>query len=352
MTVPIGNGGDQGKINVDVLQQTEQQQHRDQQRLEDEAARKINDEKKQQPEEGRGIASSNWHALPREVEKVIEKFAMMVGIQHALETSVATDRAGHVAHDEHAEPIADSAMASLHDSSMPNDQQSSIANVAEPGIGALPQSLIGVDAQQATVKHNHPGVGDASIPLTDRVADAVGQFDGADTSAIDGASTDGDNDQATSAKMERDQRLAAIAKQAADQDRGRDHDGIAPASLLQQLPTDQIIAQQPAQLPQQTPQQRFAKSSAERLAAIASAEQQPEGLKYNLKSWGGDQSVVVTGSAQSGYQARGSDRHVDRILKQYADASLPVSIEPSELDAPYSTGTSGATSSGNGKSIE
>jgi len=90
-------------------------------------------------------------------------------------------------------------------------------------------------------------------------------------------------------------------------------------------------------------------SSAQRNADVMNAiiaEQKntkPEGINYKLDSWGGDQSVQVTGSSQNGYTVQGSDAQVQQVLRKHADASLAVSLESDDsmdVFVPTSTGTS------------
>lgn len=60
-----------------------------------------------------------------------------------------------------------------------------------------------------------------------------------------------------------------------------------------------------------------------------------EGIRYNLNSWGQNQSVQIVGSNQTGYTLRPSDEHVQQVLEQHKDDTLSISIE----NAPDASGT-------------
>jgi hypothetical protein len=77
------------------------------------------------------------------------------------------------------------------------------------------------------------------------------------------------------------------------------------------------------------PKQPSTGSSSKRPAQRATPAHQanaPEGVKYNLRSWGENKSVEILGSAQKGYTLHASDREVEQALVDHMDGALPDNV--------------------------
>jgi hypothetical protein len=76
----------------------------------------------------------------------------------------------------------------------------------------------------------------------------------------------------------------------------------------------------PSQTQQAMEQQRKALSTQDGAGST-------EGVRYNLDSWGQNQSVQIAGTFKDGYKLRPSDQQVQRVLEKYNDDSLNITIE-------------------------
>lgn len=96
------------------------------------------------------------------------------------------------------------------------------------------------------------------------------------------------------------------------------------AALMSALNTLSIPAEieQPAQA--KTTQPQLAKEQVEKLK-----EKPAEGMKYNFKSWGNNQSITIAGTANAGYNLTPSDNKVEQILHAHINESLKITIEKS-----------------------
>lgn len=321
MTNSISATGNAASASHDTLQSMDHQEQSEQRRLDDELDKRVVQEKKKRPEDIAGMTPANWQQLPREVQKVISTFVAMLGAQPVQD---GTAKAA-------TEETSTSASTPHHAANTAFTQQPNTELV--PDVSGTPLSAAAsTQPEPVNSLASHPHL---VVVKTDGQPSVQGLKSGDDGAA----GGDDSNQPITTTALERNHRAATIERLAEERERPRDAESAAPATLLANS-TPQAPVPQPA--PQQSPD-RFASTKANE-ARLAAAELRQEGLRYQLKSWGGDQSVTVTGTAQTGYVASGSDHHVDRVLHHHGDDAVPVKVAVHDSAPMGSAGVTGNAS--------
>lgn len=120
---------------------------------------------------------------------------------------------------------------------------------------------------------------------------------------------------------------ASAGRKSEDQDQAREAVQSMPEQNVQ-VRTHQTTEQQDTPSAATTAPQQIAAMNAMLTEQKAPVQ---EGVKYNLNSWGGNQSVQITGTTEKGYKLQGSDAQVQQILQNHVDDSLPMTIDSDGL---------------------
>lgn len=124
---------------------------------------------------------------------------------------------------------------------------------------------------------------------------------------------------------------AAAKSLARQEDKEKDiSDAASAMQAATPAPTMPNVLNAPVPQPQQPSQTQQAMEQHRTKLAKQDRAGSAEGIRYNLDSWGKNQSVQIVGSNKTGYTLRPSDGEVKRVLEKHEDDSLGISIAASD----------------------